>query len=108
MNKEERLKILQEEIYPKMQAEVVESLVLVDQELPHDQWVFMSALLMMLTSLQMKEEAKIGATFVLRQFVEVNGLDWDAFKKAATATIRASDPRLSADIEDTETKEETP
>lgn len=105
LSSEERRKLLQEEIYPKLQAEVVEALVLVDENMPRDQWVFMSALLMLLSSLQMKDEARTGATFVLKQFAEVNGLDWTGFMKAATSTIRESDPRLKADNE--ETKEET-
>lgn len=82
------------ELYPKLAAEVAETLIEKGEDLPREQWLFMVAFMMLLTSLQMTEHAKLGAMTQLKNFVSVSGLDWQAFMTAAAATIRMSDKRL--------------
>lgn len=94
-------KFLLEEIYPKMQADVAGVLVETGGDLTSENRMFLTALVMLLSTLQMKSEAKLGATVVLKQFIEISGMDWDAFKKSAIETITQSAAHYSAPVEKT-------
>lgn len=94
MSNKELLKILQEEVYPKLTQETVDALVLLGDDYDRHEWNFYVALYQYLMALQMKDEACQGAMVLVKRFVQLIGLDWGPFVKAASLAIRNSDPRL--------------
>lgn len=95
MRPEEVSKLLVEEIYPKLADETMQALYGLGDERDNE-WAFYMGLFLYLTALQMKGLARVGAMTQTEKFVMLVGIEWEAFRKAASMAIKQSDPRLKA------------
>lgn len=92
---EDVAKILVEEVYPRLSDETMQALYGLGDNRDNE-WAFYMGLFLYLTALQMKGLARVGAMTQTEKFVTLVGIEWEAFRKAASMAIKQSDPRLKA------------